>query len=197
MNKKRLIKLSIILTICLVLLLIIYFGMSFLNKPSVGAIVNAPSVNNSVTGTNSIDLSPKAVNGQYVSFSYPTGMTVEANSKIVAPVMAMYNYSYRDIESWNLAIAILYIPSGNLSDNNAYQYRKINPDTYQETQTTINGKTIPVMSDSSAVGFSKVAFLVNGHYQATVSLIGNDSDGLNSLQSTFDQVLNTWTWHVQ
>ena len=101
----------------------------------------------------------------------------------------MHNYSDHDIEVRNLAIASLFVPSGNLSDNNAYQFRKANPNTYQESNVTTNGKTVTVMSDTTVAGFSKVAFLTNGRYQATVSLIGNDSDGLDSLQAAFNQVL--------
>lgn len=88
------------------------------------------------------------------------------------------------------------IPSGQLKDNNGYQVRKINPSTYQESHIVLNNKPIDVMTDKTVGGFSKVAFLINGQYQATISLYGDDANGLDVLQSTLNMVLSTWRWQV-
>ena len=190
MSKKR--KLVIIgVVIAIVALGAVFEIASKLNKPAQGTI----SVSNSAqSAQTAIDLTPTPGGGRYASFSYPAALHQVANSQIVTPVVAIYDFSHSDVESWNLAIEILQIPSGRLADNTSYQLRKIKSQQYQESHVVINNQTIDIMTDKTVGGFSQVAFLVHGPYQATVSLYGDDSSGVGSLQSTFNMVLQTWHW---
>jgi hypothetical protein len=184
-----------IAVICVVVIVAILGTMrivsSIINTPSQG-IIYAP--NNSQPVQSSINLAPKLLTGKYATFNHPTGLTQVANNKIVTPVVATYNFSYRDIETWDLAIDIILVPSGKLTDNSSYQVREINPATYQQSQLNLNNHIITVMTDRSASGYSKVAFLVHGQYQATISLYGDDASGFKYLDLTLNMVLSSWHW---
>lgn len=186
-------KTKVIFSFITIIFLLVAFKIfdSYINKPSQG-VIYTPS--GSQTSQSSINLTPKLINGKYATFNVPSCLTQVANSKIITPELSTYNFSYKDIEPWNLAIDILNIPTGKITDNNAYQVRQINPTMYAPSQININGQNITVMTDKSTGGFSKVAFLVNGQYQATISLYGDDIYGTKPLDSTFNMVLSSWHW---
>jgi hypothetical protein len=188
---KQLRRVGIGTVIAIVVLLVVFEIISKLNQPAQG-VISAPS--SAQLAEVSLNLTPTPGGGRYASFNYPAALNQTASGKLVTPVVAAYEYSYRDVESWNLAIDILLIPSGQLTDNNSYQVRKINPQQYQESHVTVNNQSIDVMTDKTVSGFSKVAFLIHGQYQATVSLYGDDPSGVGDLQSTFNMVLDTWHW---
>lgn len=161
--------------------------------------INAPHEGVIVTGTSASaapgkQTSLETAQGTYASFKYPADMTQEPNSKLVTPVVEQFNFGKRDIESWNLAIGVLSIPGGSLMANNSYQFRKTEPNKYKESHMNINGQSVDVMTDTSVGGFSKVAFLVHGNYQATISLYGDDPAGVRTLSNAFHAVLSTWQW---
>ncbi len=162
-----------------------------LNRPARGTISISGSSQSHKTA---IDMTPTPGGGRYASFSYPAALHQVASGQIITPVVAIYDFSHSDIESWNLAIEILQIPSGRLADNSSYQLRRMKPQQYQESHVVINHQTIDVMTDKTVGGFSQVAFLIRGQYQATVSLYGDDPGGIGSLQSTLNMVLQTWHW---
>jgi hypothetical protein len=139
-------------------------------------------------------MQPTLINGEYVSFDYPKGMRVVPKNSIGSPVVSVYDFSYNDIESWDLAISIFLVPSGKLSDNNAYQLREMNSAEYTQSTQVINGQSIIIMTDNTIGYYNKVAFLVHGQYQATISLSGDDQDGNTNLIKTLNMILNSWTW---
>lgn len=165
------------------------------------SVANAPhSTSSIVTLTTPVDktsfnMSPKSITNPYVSFSYPAALTQTANGGLTSRQVAAYTFMYRDIQTWNMAIEVVMIPSGNLSDNNGYQFRKVNPQIYQESQINVNNQPVTIMTDSTYGGFSKVAFLVHGQYQAAVSLYGDDPNGLSNLNRTFSMILKSWQWY--
>lgn len=170
-------------------------ALKIIGNAPVKGVISTGSAAGQQPPVSAFDLTPVPVQGSYAGFDYPRGLNRVADNPLVPPVLAMYNFQHRDVESWQLAIAILSIPSGNLGDNNAYQFRKTKPDTYRLSYLTIRGQQVPVMSDLSA-GFSKVAFLVHGPYQASISLHGADAEGVGPLDSTFMMVLNSWQWRT-
>ncbi len=189
-NQRRKKIVTTITIVIAVTLLVLYLFMK-LNAPHEGVVVvGSPKANIS-----SFDLTPKQSVGKYVTFNYPAGMKVTANSTIRDPVVEQFNYLHRDIESWNLAIAVMKNPGGSVSTNNSYQVRKIKPEQYKESTETVNGKTYVIMTDSSVGGFSKVAIMQNGSMGATVSLYGDDPSGTKDLQKTFDMVFASWKWN--
>ena len=140
------------------------------------------------------DMTPVAMTGAYASFTYPKCLNAVATQSPASPVLASYDLVHQDIQTWNLAITILDVPSGSIADNNAYHFRKVNPNRFSESQTVVNGTTVHVMTDKMANGFNGVAFLVRGQHQAVVSLNGDDTTGLHDLQSTLQMVLSSWHW---
>lgn len=141
-------------------------------------------------------MTPVPISNAYASFDYPAAFTQTPTGGLMAHEVAGYTMVHRDIATWSLAIEILSIPSGSLSDNNSYQYRKVNPQTYSENQFTVNGQTVTEMTDTSYGGFSKVAFLVHGSYQAVISLYGDDPNGLTDLRASLTMLENSWQWKV-
>ncbi len=167
----------------------VMFVMSRLNAPHQGVVHVGAVIQPSAT----FDMTPKPAQGTYVTFAYPAGLTVVPNNPIVKPVLEQFNFIHRDIETWNLAIAVLTNP-GDISTNNAYQYRKTKPSEYKESQLTVNGRQVVIMTDTSVGGFSEVAFLQHGPYGATISLYGDDQAGTQALANTFHMILSTWSW---
>lgn len=187
-HKKTLVFITVFVLIALTGIKIIY---TKLNSPDLGKVSSQPST---IQNTPSFDLKPKLITSKYASFQYPEAINQVANNKLVTPVVAMFNFSYHDTVTWNLAIDILNIPSGELTDNDSYKVRVLNPSIYSPSQLKIGNKTFPVMSDKTAGDYSKVAFLVDGQYQATVSLSGDDINGYAPLDSTLNLILSSWQW---
>jgi hypothetical protein len=187
-HKKLLIVCTILFVICAVILLLIDKQWT---QPTTTSAVSSPYP---VTKQAALNLIPKDYSDNFVSFNYPTIMTMNQTPKFGPPIVDVANLSYPDDESWLLSVQVLNIPSGTLYDNSAYQARIINPTTYQLTQSTINGMSVPIFTDKTASGYNRVAFLLSGNYQATVSLTGNDISGLTPLVNTMAMVLNSWQW---
>jgi hypothetical protein len=50
------------------------------------------------------------------------------------------------------------------------------------------------MTDEAVSGFNEVAFLQHNNLRATVALSGDDANGIQPLQTTWDMVLGSWHW---
>lgn len=193
MTRRRIKILTSIVLVVAVAIIVIIIADHFMNTPSNGSINVGTG---SLTTVSPINMTPKLVTTSYVSFDYPSGMKVAVAQQPSPPVLGNYDYSFKDFESWQLNISIISVPHGLLSNNSAYQLRKANPETYQETHEVLGSNNVDVMTDVTSSGFSKVAFLVDGPYQATISLEGNDQSGTSSLEATFNMVLSSWHWLV-
>ncbi len=187
-HKKRLISGVILLVFCSILLIIIDKNFT---KPTTTTAVISPYP---LPKQTSLTLIPKNYSDNYVSFNYPSIMLSKQAQQPSSPIVDNITFSYPDIESWLLAIEIYNIPGGNFYNNEAYQARLIDPSVYKLTQTTVNGTTVPIFTDTTAVGYKRVAFLISGNYQATVSLTGNDASGITPLVNTMAMILNSWQW---
>lgn len=192
-SKKLKITATVVVFIFVVVVCGIFYVLYKFNSPTYGSI-SVPDVTTSKPA--GIDFTPKYISGQYASFSYPSGLQVKPSSASGGSTLAVYMFSYHDIEDWNLVVTIYNYPTGTLMGNSAYLMRKLNPATYSESAETINNKPVDIMTDNTAGGFSKVAFLINGQYQATISLYGDDSNGMVPLQRTLDMIIKSWMWLV-
>ena len=195
MSRRRIIILS-----CLGFGLVVILGGVILfikqfSQPDQGIIKVGGSSSSPPTSI-TVSLVPTLGSDKYVSFDYPSGMSKQSSAVVVAPSVADFIFTARDIQSWLLAIDITSDPSGNLANNSGYTLRKNNPNEYHESQVMIHGVAIPVMTDTTAPAFSQVAFLSHENWVATVSLIGDDADGAQPLQTSFNMVLNSWHWLI-
>lgn len=191
MSRRRKIILGSFIVLVVVVAVIARAVISRLDQPVSGAITVASST---TTTTPGFDFTPQHISGTYALFNYPKSLIVAHNNPLVNPVVAQYNFTYHDIESWNLAIAILATPGGSLASNNAYQFRKSQPNIYKESHETFNNQAVDIMTDTTVGGFSKVAFLESSNFSATVSLEGDDSAGISVLSKTFNMILSSWQW---
>ena len=175
-------------------LLMWFLFVKVLSTPSVGTI-SYPKP--SSAQTTSFNMTPVSVKGQYSSFAYPKSFSVARSSKLVPPTLADYEFAYKSAYSADLSISVLDISGGNLDANNAYQFRKVHPNNYTESSLEINGSPVIVMADKTTPDFSKVAFLVNNRYQATVSLTAYNGSSIYDPAKIFNQVLTSWKWAGQ
>ena len=140
------------------------------------------------------DMRPQLISGSYASFNCPRGLTAMKSQTGGQQVLAAYDWKRPDIQTWRLAVSIVDVPTLRMTDNNAYLFRLQNPQRFSESVQSIDGQSVPVMTDMSASGFSKVGFLRHGRYQAVVSLYGDDQAGSRDLQATLAMVLRSWRW---
>lgn len=165
---------------------------SFLASPLQGVIA---SVIPGLYQPDGIDMRPVAATNEYASFVYPRGMQPRAGQTPHEPFVVSYNLVNRSLASWHVAVSIVRVPSGNLSDNSAYKLRHINPGQYAESHMTLHGQPVTVMTAKDAGGYARVGFIVHGQYQAVVAVTGADQGSAAGLQSTFTMVLESWHWN--
>lgn len=185
----------VIMTVCFVFAAIIIYGfVKYVSAPSQSQILSSGATNSSETSVSMFNNTPVAVHNAYFSFSYPASMHAYAQQPLKLPEIADYSYGYSDIESWQLAVSAQTLVQPSLSQDSSYLYRTQHPDQYQLSNTTINGKSVAIMTDAKAAGFSKVAFILYGSDVVHVSLYGNDTSGTTVLDNVFMQILNSIKW---
>lgn len=133
--------------------------------------------------------------GKKFSFTYPNHFTASTTSAPKPPILESYVLLKRSTLSWQLAIQIESLPSGNFSDSGAYHFRQVHPERFSEVRAVANGMPVRVMTDKEATGsFAKNAFLVHNNILASVSLVGGSTADRDAMQADFDNVLSTWKW---
>lgn len=142
-----------------------------------------------------INLSPIEVTSSYVNFSYPQQLSPLPQVPLAGSELANFNFTYKDVETWRLAITVSHVDQSTLNDDSSYSFRVDNPQTYQENTEKVGSNTFYIMTDTQVGGFSKVAFILHGYETADISLYGDDPQGVGGLNSTFQQVLKSWTWN--
>ena len=162
---------------------------------SVSGKVISPTLSQQKAGL-SFNFTPVPVNGTYVSFTYPQAMSVYTGAqKANYPILESYEYRYSDILTWLLVVAVIQLPDNNLNSDSSYSTRVQNPEQYQLSTVTVNQKTYKVMTDTTAPGFSELAFSLDSSQVCDISLLGNDNLGTANLQKVFDMVLGSLSWH--
>ena len=167
--------------------------MSKFNTPVSGNVTN-PSLTQQNAGL-SFNFTPIQVNGTHISFTYPQAMSVySVAQKASFPILESYVYKYSDSLTWLLAVAVTQLSADNLMTDSSYSIRVQDPAIYQPSTATINQKTYKVMTDTTAVGFSEIAFSLHDNMDCTISLLGNDNIGTANLQKVFNMVLGSFSW---
>ena len=164
--------------------------LSRINQPVSGVI----TVKDSPTKTGyNVNLNPKQITGKHLSFDYPSGLTPQKTDPVTAPNAETFKFSAHDVMTWLLSVNVSTPKGDSLNADSGFSYRLANPDTYQESQITINNQTVEIMTDKTA-SFSKVGYILHGPLLATVSLYGDDAQGTQPLQTSFMMVLNSLRW---
>jgi len=190
MKKKRKLK---VLAISILLILIAIVVI----KIKLGGSSNGITVASKPAGTSTsptFNFTPMLVNGKYASFSYPVSLVPTTGQKLSGAILEAYTYDYRDIETWLLAISVNQLHYSDLSQDSGYELRVLNPSQYKKSEATFGKNQYIIMTDTTASGFSEIAFSLNGDMSGDISLYGDDTLGTQNLVKTFDMVLNTWKW---
>lgn len=191
--KKWVKRLSI--TACIVLAVFIgYAFVRYVSTPSQSQILSSGATVSSTNDISMFNNTPVAVHNAYFSFTYPAAMHTYPVQRLSAPELANYSYGYSDIESWQLSVTDQTLVESSLTQDSAYIFRTQHPTQYQLSSLTINGQQVPVMTDTKASGFSKLAFLLHGSDVVHISLYGNDTSGTTVLNNVFVQILNSIKW---
>jgi hypothetical protein len=181
------------LLLCIVLTFVVL--LRYIAGPASAPTISSPAQKTTPGAT--FNMTPQTVHGTYATFMYPTSLAPQAGQQLASgPELATYSYGYRDIESWDLAISINHLAEPILTDDSGYGLRAEDPSRYHETTMTLGHNTFVIMTDTSAGGFSKVAFLLHGTTDADISLYGDDQAGQATLMATFNMVLRSWNWNI-
>jgi hypothetical protein len=182
---------GIVLLVIVVVIAVADFILAHLNQPVQGTVSTGQATSN--LGF-SIDPAPQTQTGPYASFEYPKGLALQKSASLAAPTLQQFNFVGRDVKSWVLSTSVASLPGGDLANNSSYMLRKNNSGTYQESTLQVNGQAVTVFSDTTAGGFSKVAFMTHGNLLGTVSLAGDDENGTAPLERAFSLTLTSWRW---
>ena len=178
----------------IIVALLLWLIFSKLNKPNTAGVKVGQSQNTSPVQY-SIDLTPTPITGKYVSFDHPLGLPLKS-SDLVSPIsVESFNFYVKDVYSWTMVVDISNLPAGDITKNASYSLRKDNSSQYSENNETVNNQTYYIFTDNNfSDGFSKTAFVVHGDHIASISLVGNDTNGTQPLDTTFNMALNSLTW---
>jgi hypothetical protein len=186
-------KKSVIAT--LIVLVVIISGAIALNRleqPDTALAVIGKPLNNQ-SGFN-INLIPTPYKDSFVAFNYPEGLTKKHSNPPGAIDVDIVDFGAQDILSWTLSIDVTNTGSQPLVNDSSYRFRLEQPSIYKLSNLDINNQNIPVMTDTTASGLSKVAFLQHNNLRATVALLGDDANGPTPLQTTWNMILGSWRW---
>lgn len=167
------------------------FILAHLNQPGQATVTEGQATSN--LGF-TINPAPETQTGPYASFEYPKGLKLQKSAPLAAPIVQQFNFIGRDVKSWILSTSVATLPGRGLANNSSYALRKNNSGTYQEGTLQVNGQAVTVFSDTTAGGYSKVAFMTHGNLLGTVSLVGDDENGTAPLERAFTMTLTSWRW---
>lgn len=183
LTKRRVIWSIVLLLICITA----FWIYRTVNGSAEGTIVQSPTPTVAKEQYNKI-------RSDYAVFEIPTSFTAVSSSPPVAPVLKNYNFIKQQFGSWQLAIHITRISSGNLSDDGTYNYRNVTTDQYSKETKTYGERQAVIFTDTSTQSFTKVGYISHGTLSASVSLMGGTPDVAQDMQATLDRILSTWQW---
>ncbi len=167
--------------------------LQYLDAPTSAAkVMNQPA---SVAAPAERSGKPVPVSNAYAQFSYPSFLTpLKQQQPAGGSTLAAYGYEYHAAVPWQLTVTINYVP-GSLANNDSAYYAMVqNAARYQKTMETVNGHPVTVVTDLTAGGFSKIAFLFHGTYSANIAVNGIDQQYTEQEQATLDQIVKSWNW---
>ncbi|HEY4161153.1 MAG TPA: hypothetical protein VGM08_03765 [Candidatus Saccharimonadales bacterium] len=167
--------------------------LRYLNAPTAAASIANQPAHPSAPAVSGSRLVP--VSDDYAQFAYPSFLTPLAQQQSGSGnVKAAYGFEYKASIPWQLTVTINYLPGGLANNDSTYYAMVQNPSRYQKITETVNGSPVAILSDLTAGGFSKIAFLFHGGYSADIALNGADQQDADREQVTFNGVIQSWRW---
>jgi hypothetical protein len=136
-----------------------------------------------------------SLQGTYADFIYPSDFIVSPDGDPHPPQLEIYSFVSHKSISVLLGVQVLSLPSGNLSDDGSYNYRRVNPTKYKLETKTINGQQVFVMTDTTA-GYNKTAFFVHAGKEGTVNINSADTTQAAALDQELTDIVASWQWHA-
>lgn len=174
------------LIVLVIIFMIVAFGNSYFNSPSIGRIITSNAVR---------EISPTllTVEGKTFSFSYPSSFQPGQSKSLSESDIEKFAYVTSDISPWNLNIQVRKLSGGLITSDSSYNLRKANPDTYTEQVITLNSNIAHIMA-SNAGGYSKIAFIIHNNIDANISLMSNSSADSEKMDAVLIQIISSWKW---
>lgn len=192
-NKKRIIRLAVIL---LIVVGVILFAAK-LNAPSKGTVNQHPTtkIKPHIAAQ---ETAPSTQGTAYYTLSLPAGFAEVASGTTPSGMLAVQTLTKQlAIGKLVIAIAVKPMPEGGVTRDSAYQLRAAHPERYSFSTKSINGDTVTIANDSQSAAV--VAFWPHQNYLATISLTmgfeGPPADGNADELEQLQTLLNAWQWH--
>jgi len=156
-------------------------------EPSDAAVVQ-PS-------TDIFDMTPRHIDGTYVTFNIPKGMDTLTSSPLANPILESFNYSYHDSSvAWRVSITVNDISRSPAGSDSSYQFRLTQPRRYVASLQSYGGQPFTMMTDTMSGGSSVVAYSVNGSMEADIAVTGNGEVLPSTMSSIYRVILSSWSW---
>jgi hypothetical protein len=182
-------RLSVSLVIIGVLVGIGAYALHYVDEPTQGTIT-------AVVPTNTVKpVTQVSLHGTYADFVYPRDFQVSPVGAGQPPQIANYSFVSHAGQSVVLGVQILSIPSGILTEDNSYNYRKVTTAQFKQDIKVINGQNIYIMTDITTPIFNKTAFFSHAGKVASVNINGGGPEDLDKLDATLTAVVSSWQWH--
>lgn len=172
-----------------------YILLHFMDAPASASDISAGASSPAQSGQSLSLGSPVRVTGTYADFSYPSIFTALKSQAPTGNIVVEYGYEHYALIPWQLNISIQFLPGGEVSNDSAYSIMAQDPARYSKSTQTSNGNQVVVFADTTAGGFSKIAFMFHDSYAADVSLTSEDGQYLAEEQSALNQVVQSWQWN--
>lgn len=140
---------------------------------------------------------PKQIDfkGQSFDLKYPDVFRSSPLEPVRPPFLEHYEFLNRQPTTWDLAIAIESLPSGEIGDDGSYRFRQVNAQRFTQNIESIAGNQIYIMTDTQASnGFAKAGFFLHDGKLASVSLIGGSANDAKTMEQDFHTILASWQW---
>lgn len=174
------------LIVLVLIFMIVAFGNSYFNSPSIGQIFTSNTVR---------EISPTllTVEGKTFSFSYPSSFQPGQTRPLTKGDVEKFTFVSPSLSPWNLSIQIRELSDGLITSDGSYNLRKTNPDTYTEQIITLNSNKAYIMTSNTG-GYSKIAFVIHNNIDANIILTSSSSADSEKMDAVLIQIISSWKW---
>jgi len=129
--------------------------------------------------------------GLYVTLSYPGAFDTVRRLQSVSVDLEQYMISSKANYRHTIAVEVLPLPSGSLTDDSDYRYRTIHPELYRATSEKIGGDEVVTYGKLDET--ERTVFWVHGGKLLTVAI--TTTDGADSVEAFMAVVKPSIRWN--